>query len=174
VSNIALSSDFIVGFPGETDAEFAATLDLVREVEFAQAYSFKYSSRPGTPAADLDGQIDEAVKSERLARLQAFGRGAWWMPVHRVAHEREPAWVLETLWFGRGSFVVRGAADAATLRRALLDHLRGRHIPRAWARRTAHVVWHTPDPPDPAVPALRYRAAPRAARRTSGSGTSPR
>jgi len=72
VSNIALSSDFIVGFPGETDADFAATLDLVREVEFAQAYSFKYSSRPGTPAADLDGQIDEAVKSERLARLQAL------------------------------------------------------------------------------------------------------
>jgi len=87
----------------------------------------------------------------RLARLQAFGRGAWWMPVHRVAHEREPAWVLETLWFGRGSFVVRGQADADALRQALLDHLRGRHIPRARARRTAHIVWHTPDPPDPAT-----------------------
>jgi hypothetical protein len=87
----------------------------------------------------------------RLPRLEAFGRGTWWMPVHRVANEREPAWVLETLWFGRGSFVVRGAGDAAALRGALLEHLRGRHIPRAWARRTAHVIWRTPNPPGPAT-----------------------
>jgi tRNA-2-methylthio-N6-dimethylallyladenosine synthase len=68
--DIALSSDFIVGFPGESDAEFEATLELVRRVGFAQAYSFKYSSRPGTPAAAADGQIPEAVKDERLAALQ--------------------------------------------------------------------------------------------------------
>lgn len=67
--DIALSSDFIVGFPGETEEDFAATLDLAREVQYAQAYSFKYSPRPGTPAADED-QLDEAVKSDRLARLQ--------------------------------------------------------------------------------------------------------
>ncbi|MGI9413024.1 MAG: tRNA (N6-isopentenyl adenosine(37)-C2)-methylthiotransferase MiaB [Hyphomicrobiales bacterium] len=67
---IALSSDFIVGFPGETDADFAATLALVREVDYAQAYSFKYSPRPGTPAADQDGQVAEQVKAERLAALQ--------------------------------------------------------------------------------------------------------
>ncbi len=70
--DIALSGDFIVGFPGETDADFEATLDLVDKVEYAQAYSFKYSPRPGTPGADLENQVEEAVKSERLARLQAL------------------------------------------------------------------------------------------------------
>jgi tRNA-2-methylthio-N6-dimethylallyladenosine synthase len=71
-SDIALSSDFIVGFPGETDADFDATLDLVREVGYAQAFSFKYSPRPGTPAAASPKQIPEAVKSERLAALQGL------------------------------------------------------------------------------------------------------
>ena len=70
--DIALSGDFIVGFPGETEAEFEATLAVVREVGFAQAYSFKYSPRPGTPAATIGEQVPEDVKSERLARLQAL------------------------------------------------------------------------------------------------------
>jgi tRNA-2-methylthio-N6-dimethylallyladenosine synthase len=70
--DIALSSDFIVGFPGETEADFEATLDLIREVVFAGAFSFKYSRRPGTPAAAMPGQVDEAVKTGRLARLQAL------------------------------------------------------------------------------------------------------
>jgi len=70
--DIALSSDFIVGFPGETDADFEATLDLIEKVEFANAFSFKYSARPGTPAAELQSQIPEAVKSERLFRLQTL------------------------------------------------------------------------------------------------------
>ena len=68
--DLALASDFIVGFPGESDAEFEQTLALVREVGFAHAYSFKYSARPGTPAAAMPGQVPEAVKSERLAALQ--------------------------------------------------------------------------------------------------------
>ncbi|MCL4765579.1 MAG: tRNA (N6-isopentenyl adenosine(37)-C2)-methylthiotransferase MiaB [Hyphomicrobiaceae bacterium] len=68
--DIALSTDVIVGFPGETDEEFQQTLDLVREVGFAQAFSFKYSARPGTPAANIDGQVPEDVKADRLARLQ--------------------------------------------------------------------------------------------------------
>ncbi len=72
--DIALSSDFIVGFPGESDADFAATLALVRDVEFAQAYSFKYSPRPGTPAAMLRKQIPDADKKVRLAELQALLR----------------------------------------------------------------------------------------------------
>jgi tRNA-2-methylthio-N6-dimethylallyladenosine synthase len=67
--DIALSGDFIVGFPGETDADFKATMKLIREVEYAQAYSFKYSTRPGTPAADMV-QVEEHVKAERLAELQ--------------------------------------------------------------------------------------------------------
>jgi len=68
--DIALSSDFIVGFPGETEADFEATLDLVRAVGFAQTFSFKYSARPGTPAATAGDQVPEAIKTERLARLQ--------------------------------------------------------------------------------------------------------
>ena len=72
--DIALSSDFIVGHPGETEADFEATLGLIRAVGFAQAFSFKYSARPGTRAAELDGQIDEAVKVERLGRVQALLR----------------------------------------------------------------------------------------------------
>src|SRR5690606_615766 len=71
--DLALSGDFIVGFPGESDQDFEDTLQLVRDVGYAQAYSFKYSPRPGTPAAALGEQmIEEAVKSERLARLQAL------------------------------------------------------------------------------------------------------
>jgi tRNA-2-methylthio-N6-dimethylallyladenosine synthase len=69
---IAMTSDFIVGFPGETDQEFEETLQLVREVTYAGAFSFKYSQRPGTPAAERDDQIVEDVKNERLARLQAL------------------------------------------------------------------------------------------------------
>ncbi|WP_424374380.1 tRNA (N6-isopentenyl adenosine(37)-C2)-methylthiotransferase MiaB [Methylocystis silviterrae] len=71
-SDIALSSDFIVGFPGESDADFEATMALARAVGFASSFSFKYSPRPGTPAADRDDQIDETVKSERLAALQVL------------------------------------------------------------------------------------------------------
>lgn len=67
---LALSTDIIVGFPGETAAEFEATMDMVRRVSFAQAYSFKYSPRPGTPAAALDDQLPDAEKSHRLAVLQ--------------------------------------------------------------------------------------------------------
>jgi len=69
--DIALSGDFIVGFPGETDAEFEDTLKLVDEVRYAQAFSFKYSARPGTPAATMDDQVPREVMDERLQRLQA-------------------------------------------------------------------------------------------------------
>ncbi|MBV8061478.1 MAG: radical SAM protein, partial [Alphaproteobacteria bacterium] len=72
--NLALSSDFIVGFPGETDKDFEASLQLIRDVGFAQAYSFKYSRRPGTPAAAMTNQIAEAVKDERLQALQQLLR----------------------------------------------------------------------------------------------------
>jgi tRNA-2-methylthio-N6-dimethylallyladenosine synthase len=70
--DLALSSDFIVGFPGETDADFEVTLDLVRHVNYAQAFSFKYSPRPGTPAALAEDQVPDEVKTERLHRLQAL------------------------------------------------------------------------------------------------------
>ena len=70
--DIALSTDIIVGFPGETEGEFRETLELIREVGFAQAYSFKYSPRPGTPASNMDDQVPEQVKTERLQQLQAL------------------------------------------------------------------------------------------------------
>jgi tRNA-2-methylthio-N6-dimethylallyladenosine synthase len=70
--DLALSSDFIVGFPGESDADFQATLDLAGDIGFAQAFSFKYSPRPGTPAAGAADQIPEPLKAERLARLQGL------------------------------------------------------------------------------------------------------
>ncbi len=72
--DLAVSGDFIVGFPGETDADFEATLALVRNLHYAQAFSFRYSPRPGTPAADRNGQIPEEVQAERLGRLQALLR----------------------------------------------------------------------------------------------------
>ncbi|MEQ1648247.1 MAG: tRNA (N6-isopentenyl adenosine(37)-C2)-methylthiotransferase MiaB [Hyphomicrobiaceae bacterium] len=68
--DIALSTDIIVGFPGETEGEFQATLEIVKTVHFASAYSFKFSARPGTPAASMDGQLSEDVKDDRLKRLQ--------------------------------------------------------------------------------------------------------
>ncbi|MEO9339576.1 tRNA (N6-isopentenyl adenosine(37)-C2)-methylthiotransferase MiaB [Mesorhizobium sp. SB112] len=70
--DIALSGDFIVGFPGETDADFDATMSLIKSVNYAQAFSFKYSPRPGTPGADMKGHLPENVKDERLQRLQAL------------------------------------------------------------------------------------------------------
>ncbi|WP_455707841.1 tRNA (N6-isopentenyl adenosine(37)-C2)-methylthiotransferase MiaB [Mesorhizobium sp. ORM8.1] len=71
-ADIAMSGDFIVGFPGETNDDFEATMELVREVNYASAFSFKYSPRPGTPGAEMSDQVSEAVKDERLQRLQAL------------------------------------------------------------------------------------------------------
>ena len=68
--DIAMASDFIVGFPGETDEDFRQTMALVQEVNYAQAYSFKYSPRPGTPAAEREDQVPEELRTERLAELQ--------------------------------------------------------------------------------------------------------
>lgn len=70
--DIAFSSDFIVGYPGEDDRDFEQTLQLVKMVNFAQAYTFSYSKRPGTPASSLENQVPEEVKSDRLTRLQGL------------------------------------------------------------------------------------------------------
>jgi tRNA-2-methylthio-N6-dimethylallyladenosine synthase len=70
-NDLAFTSDFIVGFPGETEADFCETLSLIEDVGFAGAYSFMYSARPGTPAADMDDQVPQDEKAERLQRLQA-------------------------------------------------------------------------------------------------------
>ncbi len=80
--DIAVSGDFIVGFPGETEADFEATLNIVDAVGYATAYSFKYSPRPGTPAATMDGAVSPEVMDERLQRLQAR------LNAHRMAFNR--------------------------------------------------------------------------------------
>jgi tRNA-2-methylthio-N6-dimethylallyladenosine synthase len=87
--DMALTSDFIVGFPGESDADFEATMQLVRDVGFATAFSFKYSKRPGTPAAALKKQVAEDVKSARLDALQAL--------LARQQHDFDDAQIGRTL-----------------------------------------------------------------------------
>jgi tRNA-2-methylthio-N6-dimethylallyladenosine synthase len=95
--DIALSTDIIVGFPGETEEDFQETMRVVETVQFAQAYSFKYSARPGTPAADHKLQIDEDVKAGRLARLQKL------LAAQQAAFNLSKAGrVLDVLWEARG------------------------------------------------------------------------
>ena len=102
--DIALASDFIVGHPGETDADFADTLRLVAAARYAGAYSFKYSMRPGTPAAEMEDQVPEPVKVERLARLQdAIDAG-------QAAFNRATVGRVVPVLFDRAG---RGAAQAA-------------------------------------------------------------
>ncbi len=103
--DLAFSSDFIVGFPGESDADFEATMDLVRRVEFAQCFSFKYSPRPGTPAAAAKKQIGEAVKDQRLQALQKL-----LLSQQDAANERAIGKVLPVLFekSGRGKHQVIG------------------------------------------------------------------
>ena len=92
--DIALSGDFIVGFPGESEADFEATLSVVREARYASAFSFKYSPRPGTPAAERADQVPDEIKSDRLARLQAV-LGAQQQAFNQACLNREMAILLE-------------------------------------------------------------------------------
>jgi tRNA-2-methylthio-N6-dimethylallyladenosine synthase len=92
--DIALSGDFIVGFPGETDADFDATLRLIETVNYAQAFSFKYSARPGTPAAQMEGQVPAPVMNERLQRLQAL-LGDQQLAFNRASVGRRTSLLLE-------------------------------------------------------------------------------
>jgi tRNA-2-methylthio-N6-dimethylallyladenosine synthase len=131
--DIALSSDFIVGFPGETDADFDATMALIEQVTYAQAYSFKYSPRPGTPAADHEIQVDEAVKTERLHRLQALLNGQ-----QRAFNEAQIGNVLPVLFdkpskksgqmSGRSPYL---QTVHVTMDEAIMDSVRGRILPVA-------------------------------------------
>jgi tRNA-2-methylthio-N6-dimethylallyladenosine synthase len=95
--DIALSTDIIVGFPGETDEDFEETLSLATRARFAQAFSFKYSARPGTPAAGFEGQVPETTKRERLHALQTL------LDRDRHAFDRKTIGrSLEILFEGRG------------------------------------------------------------------------
>lgn len=120
--DLALSSDFIVGFPGETEADFADTIALVREVGYAQAYSFKYSPRPGTPAGVAEAQVPEDIKARRLSELQAVLNEQQWDFNRRLQGQTLPV-LFEKAGKKRGQMVGRspylqnvhidtGAADA--------------------------------------------------------------
>jgi len=149
--DLAITSDFIVGFPGETDADFEATLELVQQVGYAQAYSFKYSPRLGTPAADRDGQLTEGVKTERLARLQALlaaqalafnkshvGRVCEGLIERRGRHAGQ--WIAKSPWLQ--SVVVSGdrlaPGDLVSLRlvsagpNSLEGQVLSRNLPASW------------------------------------------
>jgi|TARA_Y100001933_G_scaffold255982_1_gene299888 tRNA-2-methylthio-N6-dimethylallyladenosine synthase len=113
--DIAMSSDFIVGFPGETEEDFEATLSLIREVGYAQAYSFKYSPRPGTPASTEEDQLPEEVKSDRLQRLQAL------LGEQQIAFNRACAGRIMPVLFDR-----RGRGEAQLVGRS--PYLQSVHI----------------------------------------------
>ena len=114
--DIALSSDFIAGHPGETDADHKATLRMIEEIGFAQAFSFKYSARPGTPAAGQPGQLAEAVKDERLAEIQALLR----RQQHAFNQSRQ-GMVLDVLVTGFGRHPGQLAARSPWLQPVHLD-----------------------------------------------------
>jgi tRNA-2-methylthio-N6-dimethylallyladenosine synthase len=104
--DIALSSDFIVGFPGESEADFEATLAVVHEARYASAFSFKYSPRPGTPAAEIAEQVPDEIKSDRLARLQAL-LAAQQQAFNQACLSREMPILLEKPGRHRGQLVGR-------------------------------------------------------------------
>jgi tRNA-2-methylthio-N6-dimethylallyladenosine synthase len=153
--DLALSSDFIVGFPGETDQDFAETLRLVREVGYAQAYTFKYSARPGTPAADMQDAVPEAVKTDRLSALQqligaqqiAFNKAAIGS-VQPVLFERRGSRPGQLV--GRGPWMQSVHADAP-------DRLLGQIVPvrivdgHANSLSGSVVTVASPEPPPPAI-----------------------
>ncbi len=125
--DLALSSDFIVGFPGETDRDFAETLRLVAEIGFAQAYSFKYSPRPGTPAAMAEPQVPEAVKAERLAELQTL-INAQQAAFNRASEGRTMTVLLERPGRQFGQLLGRSPYMQA-VHVAAPDRLQGRIVP---------------------------------------------
>jgi tRNA-2-methylthio-N6-dimethylallyladenosine synthase len=131
--DLALSSDFIVGFPGESDADFAATMKLVAETGLAMAYSFKYSPRPGTPAVAMEGQVPEAVKDARLAELQAllngqqqaFNRNAIGrrLPVLFEKRGRQPGQLIGRTPHAQAVHVVAGAENLGEIVDVRIDDL---------------------------------------------------
>jgi tRNA-2-methylthio-N6-dimethylallyladenosine synthase len=146
-ADLALSSDFIVGFPGESDADFDDTMRLVDRVGFASAFSFKYSRRPGTPGSAMPDQVPEAVKSARLAALQALlGRQARdfnlskvgaTVPVLFAEAGRKPGQIVgKTPWlqsvYAEGNPRLIGHIADARLVEGHANSLAGEIVTRAW------------------------------------------
>jgi len=125
--DMALSGDFIVGFPGETDRDFEDTMDLVRRVNYASAFSFMYSPRPGTPAATMAAQVPDAVAKERLHALQAL------LTEQQVAFNQSLAGrVLPVLFEKKGRHGAQAIGRSPYLQSVHVedaDHLIGRSVP---------------------------------------------
>ena len=155
--DIAVSSDFIVGFPGETEAEFCQTLDLVKAVGFASVYAFKYSPRPGTGAASLTTQVSDAVMRERLARLQELAesqrqawQGSFIGKTVEVLFER--AGRMPGQMVGKTAHLLQVQADslpdiAGTIRSVLVTaaSTNSLHGTFAASHPSAHAMVHTPE-----------------------------
>jgi tRNA-2-methylthio-N6-dimethylallyladenosine synthase len=145
--DLALSSDFIVGFPGESDADFDDTMRLIEAVGFASAFSFKYSRRPGTPGWAMPDQVPESVKAARLAALQALlGRQARdfnaskvgaTVPVLFAETGRKPGQVIgKTPWlqsvYAEGTPRLIGSIAAVRLTEGHANSLAGEIVVRPW------------------------------------------
>ena len=143
--DLALSGDFIVGFPGETDADFEATMDLVRKVEYAQAFSFKYSPRPGTPAANRP-QLDEQIKSDRLHALQDLLQDAAEGVYGRLRRQRHGGFAGEA---GAGS---RARWSGAALICSRFIWTRQKALAGRSCRRASFLLGPTASPPRCAQP----------------------
>jgi len=125
--DLALSGDFIVGFPGETDKDFEDTLDLVRTVGYASAFTFKYSPRPGTPAASMPNQVPEEVMDERLQRLNALI-----IEQQQAFKETLVGSVLPVLFEKKGRYGRQAIGRSPYLQSVFVedaDHLMGRIVP---------------------------------------------
>ena len=122
--NIGLSSDFIVGFPGETDQDFKDTLNLVEQIGFSQCYSFKYSMRPGTPAADASNQIEEEVKDARLQELQAL------LTKQQIAYNKKFEGQIMPVLFDRKASKTKGQiiGKSPYLQSVVIDDIDGEYL----------------------------------------------
>ena len=159
----AISTDIIVGFPGETEEDFEQTLHVVREARFAQAFTFQYSKRPGTPAADMEGQIPKAVVQERYERLVALQEEISW-----EENKKQVGRTLEV--HGRRGRGPQGRRHPPALRPRPRQPAGPLHQPDAGGppRRRGHRRDHLRRPAPPARRGRRPRRAPHARRRRLG------
>jgi tRNA-2-methylthio-N6-dimethylallyladenosine synthase len=136
----AITTDIIVGFPGETDADFEDTLDVVRQARFSSAFTFQYSKRPGTPAAEMEGQLPKEVVQERYLRLTAL--------------QDEISWAENTALIGRRVELLAAAGEGSK------DAARGRLSGRARDGRLVHFTAADGVRPGDVVETIVTQAAP--------------
>jgi tRNA-2-methylthio-N6-dimethylallyladenosine synthase len=146
--DLVFSTDIIVGYPGESDKDFTDTLNFVRDIDFAQAYSFKYSRRPGTPGASMENQVPEHIKSERLEQLQELLRKQQRLFYHSLVNTVQPVLFEKSGRYkgqivGRSPFQQPVHVEAPT---RLIGHIIDVHIVEAHSNSlSGRVVTHSPN-----------------------------